>query len=235
MGSGLDAASIDAAIGSDSRTFDVHVSDASGSGSAGIAGARVCVVAQTDCEVTDAHGDATVTVLGMPYDLSFALEVTANGYLSTVELGRVYAQLDVSVYTVPTDIALLPTTDAQSLFAAAGFSYPASTGYVRMVVKDGVSLGGEAGATITLAGSGSAVYLDATGRPDPALTAIGSGGGALLGGVPPGPITLTVNAANKACVVQALGWDGSGSAAMTGVAAAGALTDAVVLACYNTH
>jgi hypothetical protein len=213
--------------------FDVHISDASHK--TGIAGATVCVAGQSDCETTDAHGDAKVSVAGPPSDLSLGFIARAAGHLTTVELGRVYGQLDVSVYTVPSDIALVTDAQASDLFTAAGFASPPSTGYVRVTVLDGVTTAAELGATVTLDGGGSAVYLDAAGRPDHALTAIGPGGGVLFGDVPAGPFSLTVHVANKACIVQSFAWDGRGSSSATGVVVAGALTDGITLACYATR
>jgi hypothetical protein len=213
-------------------TFNVHIFDASQT--TGLAGGTVCVVGQSDCEITDANGDVTVTVVGTPTDLKLAFAAAVAGHLSTVELGRIYVQLDVDVHTVPSNLGLLADADASDLFTSAGFAYPAtSTGFIRATVFDGLTTGVEQGATITLDGSNNApVYLDGNGRPDPSLTAIGPGGGVLFGDVPAGPFSLTVHVANKACVVQSFAWDGSGSAA--GVVVAGALTDGITLACYKT-
>jgi len=210
--------------------FDVHIFDASQA----LAGGTVCVVGQSDCEIADGNGDVTVTVIGKPYDLKLAFAATMAGHLSTVELGRIYLQLDVSVHTVPSDVALLVDADASNFFTAAGFAYPAtSTGFIRATVFDGVTGGAEQGATVTLDGSNNApVYLDDNGRPDRALTAIGPGGGVVFGDVPAGPFGITVHVADKACIVQSFAWDGSGSAG--GVVVAGALTDGITLACYAT-
>ena len=77
---------------------------------------------------------------------------------------------------MPAEITLLDDPGASALLTAAGFAYPASTtGFIRVVVNDGVTLGVEQGATVTLDGSGSPpVYLDGSGQPDLSLTAIGS-------------------------------------------------------------
>lgn len=216
-------------------TFAVHIFDASQP--AGLAGGTVCVVGQADCASTDANGDATVRVAGTPTDLELAFAAAAAGHLTTVELGRVYVQLDVDVHTVPSALGLLTDADAGSLFTAAGFAYPvASTGFIRATVLDGITTGAEQGATVTLDGSSRApVYLDDNGRPDPSLTAIGPGGGVLFGDAPAGPFSLTVHVANKACIVHAYAWEGSGSSSAAGVVVAGALTDGITLACYRSN
>jgi hypothetical protein len=213
--------------------FDVHVFETGQT--AGLAGATVCVVGQSDCETTNANGDAAVTVAGNPYDLSLAFSATKAGHLTIVELGRVYTQLDVFVHTVPSDLGLLNDADASAFFTAAGLAYPATTtGFVRATVLDGAAPGAEQGATVTLDHGGTAIYLDASGRPDPTLTAIGPGGGVLFGNVPAGPFSITVHATNTACITQTLAWDGDGTTSASGVVVAGALTDAITLACYAT-
>lgn len=231
-----DAAAADAAPpdAADESAFRVHVFDARQA--TNLAGGTVCVVGQSDCEITDATGRATVTVVGPPGDLKLAFVAAAAGHLSTLELGRIYGQLDASVHTVPSDLGLLADADASAFITSAGWSYPAaSTGFIRATVRDGVTAGVEEGATVTLGGTGSAaVYLDASGRPDLSLSAIGASGGVLFGDVPAGPFSLTVHAANKDCVVQAYAWEGDGTTSATGVVVAGALTDGITLACYNT-
>lgn len=215
-------------------TFDVHIFGASGT--TGLAGGTVCVVGQSDCEITDANGDVTVTVAGTPSDLKLAFAAAVAGHLSTVELGRIFLQLDVEIRTVPSNLGLLADADASDLFTSAGFAYPAtSTGFIRATVLDGIT-GVEQGATVTLDGSNNApVYLDTNGRPDLSLTAIGPGGGVLFGDVPAGPFGLTVHVANKACIVQSYAWEASGSGSTAGVVVAGALTDGITLACYSTN
>lgn len=207
--------------------FDVHT----------LANATICVVGQADCETANASGDARLGVVGPANDLAFAFATSAPGYLTSVELGHVFTQLDVFVHTVPDHVALLADSDAHDLVTAAGFAYPATTtGYLRLAVRDGVTLASQQGATVTIDGTALApVYLDAAGRPDPTLTAVGPGGGVLFGGVPAGPFTLTVHAGTRACIVQAFGWYApTESSSASGVIVAGALTDALELACYPT-
>ena len=55
----------------------------------------------------------------------------------------------------------------------------------------------------------------------------------MFGDVPTGPFSLTVHAAHKACGFQSFGWEGSGSSSLAGVVVGGALTDAIVLVCYD--
>lgn len=214
----------------DESTFAVHLFDATGS----LAGATLCVAGQSDCKITNATGDATLLVIGPPSDLALAFVATAAGHLSTVELGRVYVQLDVFVHTVPSTIALLSDADAHAFFTSAGLSYPATTtGFIRATIRDGVTLGPEEGATVTLDVTAHApIYLDATGRPDVSLSATTASGGVLFGDVPAGPFRLTVHAPNKACIVQSFAWDGDASSSASGLVVAGALTDAITLACY---
>lgn len=167
-------------------------------GGAPIAGARICVVDHPDimCATSGTDGTYTLSIPAWTTAVDFALNVTATSHLGVTEL----------VHLVPNRAGgqqypsqrLFDDATAAELLNQAGFAYPYDPDGNALVLltvwRQSAPTGPATGMTVSSSPSGAgAVYLDATGVPDPTLTSISSYGQALLGNLRPGAIEVTVS------------------------------------------
>jgi hypothetical protein len=157
-----------------------------------IAGAQICIVGRPEipCATSGPDGSYTLSIPAWTTDVDIAFNVKAAGHLGTTglvhETTRGVTWLSEPMYD---DAA------AADLMNHAGFAYPAGgKSFVLVSVWSG-SGGALQGATVSsspAAGEGPA-YADPIGDPDPTLTGITSNGYALIGGLTPGPVEITVS------------------------------------------
>ena len=162
-------------------------------GGGAIAGARICVVDRSDipCATSGTDGSYTISIPTWTTDVDFALNATAAGHLGFTWL----LHESPGNASWPAMQQLYDDAAATDLMNHAGFTYPAGgKGFVMLSVYRQGEGGGAPGLTVSSSPAGAeAVYLDPTGIPDPAVTALTSDGYALLGNVEPGPIEISVS------------------------------------------
>jgi hypothetical protein len=154
------------------------------------AGALVCIAGNCD----NTRDDSSFVLVG-PNDDTL-LDITTAGYVPYHEPvhGGIAGDRNLA------SILLLEPSTLDQLAAAFGETVTAGT----VLVEAGRYDAG----TVTLAIDGYAVhYLDANQAPAPTLTALSSGGGAIVLGVAPGEIRLHVTAGH--CVPDLSGWPGA--------------------------
>lgn len=197
----------------------------------GVANAKVCLVTRPEvpCVTTDANGNYTITVPGIPGDVQLAVDATAAGHFGTT----VVEQEVPTLTTWPVQFALQTTAAATTLITSGGFTVTPGKGFARMVIF-GTGTQRIAGATVAISpASGSVAYADASGKLKPALTATTSSGVVMLGDLTPGPITITVTAAGKTCNADnsANTWPGTGGSSAAALAVADTITENLLISC----
>jgi hypothetical protein len=128
--------------------------------------------------------------------------------------GYAGARIDMREPLLPlfADVLLLSDADASSFAEAAGRRYePASTGGI-LVVVNAVAYDRSiplSGATVSLrtVAETAVVYADEAGRPDATASTTSAAGWAAAIGMPPGPVTIDVKAADPGAVCATY-WDG---------------------------
>ena len=190
-----------------------------------IAGATVCLInlPEPRCTTTDATGMYSVALPSFAGELDVAINVTAPGHLGFTGLLRETSGGVVSYSQIP----LLDDASAASALdtTRTGFSYPApGKAFVRFEVTGAIG----AHVQISPASGIGPVYVNASGVPDPELTALTSSGYALFGDLTPGPIEITVT--GVACAARPLrpftaeGWPATTPGAIAGVTVASSRT-----------
>lgn len=169
-------------------------------GGAPIPGASACIVDHPEipCATTDTQGAYTIALPEIGSGLDIAGNVTAPGFLGDTGLVHEGEQNSGAVGVAWFGTNLRDDTAAADLLSTrAGFAYPASgKGFVLLAVfhANGGAFVGQTVALSPASGSGP-VYADASGNPDPSLSAITSNGYALFGALTPGKIEITTTGA----------------------------------------
>jgi hypothetical protein len=207
----------------------------SGSAATPIAGATVCILDHSEipCATTNGNGIYSIELPALTASpLDVAMNVTAEGYLGFTGITAGYVGSASIVPTGPAWFSTIPlmsdATAATILEAQAGFQYPpASNAFVQLSVFHAAG-GADTGVTVALspAPDVAAVYADASGVLNPALTSVTSNGYVWFGSVTPGKIVATVS--DAACVpVQNLAdyaWNDSEPHSVAGETAADSVT-----------
>ncbi|HEY3801886.1 MAG TPA: hypothetical protein VGL61_04730 [Kofleriaceae bacterium] len=208
----------------------------SGSAATPIAGATVCILDHSEipCATTDGNGAYSIelpAVTASPLDV--AMNASAEGYLGFTGITAGYFGSGGSIVsTGPGWFSTIPlmsdATAAAILETQAGFQYPpASNAFVQLSVFHAAG-DADTGVTVALspAPGVAAVYADASGALDPALTSITSNGYVWFGSVTPGKIEATVS--DSSCVpVQNLAdyaWNDSKPHSVAGETVANSVT-----------
>jgi hypothetical protein len=169
-----------------------------------MAGVSVCLRdSQVPCSTSDATGAFAIDV---PAHAEIALSFMADGYearlVALATVGR--NPDDLGSITMPS-----AATEA-ARYAKAGVTGPdASTGTISVLARtpEGTRKGLE-GVTVAIdppSGHG-AVYLAPEGAPDTSLTATSTNGSALIAGVSPGVVELTMGPTDVSCAPSFGGW-----------------------------
>ncbi len=225
---GASDAGSDAADGPDTTAvflasgFVVELSDGTP-----IAGAQVCIVdyPMIPCSFTDPTGKYTLTFPPLSSPLDIAFNLSAPGHLGVTEI---YHE-SLAGLAWPGRVPLRDDAAAATLLTQAGFTYPApDTGFIEFSVRVGDGGYADATAVVSPTSGTGPVYLDATGTPDPTLTAVGSNSGALFGNLAPGKVEITVS---PQCDVSRSDrfWTETKPGTVAGQVVAGSMTHMVML------
>jgi hypothetical protein len=176
-----------------------------------IQGAEVCVLGTTDCGTSNASGE---TSLDVPALSEVGLTVIAADHLS------VLYGLVSGPSTVEATVTLMSTASAEARATAAGVTLDDTKGHVSF------TLFGPAGGTAALSPtSGTLIFTDANGDPDPSLTGSieGASPTGVFWNVEPGDYDVVFSHAATTCQAGAVStWAGSteGTARVTVIAGA---------------
>ena len=191
-----------------------------------IVGASVCLLnlPEPRCTTTDATGMYSVALPSLAGELDVAINVTAPGHLGFTGLLRENTLGLIGFSQIP----LLDDELALTVLklTAAGFHYPApGKAFVWFRVT------GATGAQVQISpGSGiGPIYVDGSGVPDPALTAVTSSQYVVFGDLTPGAVKLTVSgvpcAARPLGTFSVDGWPDPSPGTVAGVTAASSRTE----------
>ncbi len=163
-----------------------------------VEGAEVCIHDTTDCVTTDSDGEATIDLPGAS---EVALLITADDH-ATMLKGAVTARAPQLL-----NAYLTTTSEIEAHASAAGVTLDDTKGTIQFTIS------GPGGARGNLSpDSGTLVYYDADGNPDPSLTESveGTPRTAAIWNVDPGEYELSFSHADTACARTQLGsWEGS--------------------------
>jgi len=201
----------------------------SGSAATPITGASVCILDHSEipCATTNGLGEYSIDLPALTTPpLDVAMNVTATGYLGFTGLTVGHGWFS----TVP----LIDDASATAMLQTqAGFEYPPPGNAFVMLSVWHSSGGADLGVTVSLSPAPSvpAVYADASGTLDPAVTSLTSNGYVWFGSVTPGKVEATVS--DPSCVpVQNLGdeaWNDSKPNTIAGETAPDSYTQMTIL------
>jgi hypothetical protein len=171
----------------------------------------------SNCQPTDANGDATLSGLQATQDgISAAFSGYVTGIWPITPMGNILSW----------DVVLRSTTRIDNIATQMETTFNATLGAITFATYDGCG-NSLAGVSVTTSAGGTVGYTDTTGDVSSVLTATTSQGSGFILGVAPGDVSLTFSAPGMTCARYSNeGWPGSGTVTTVVPISAGALTRA---------